>query len=680
MSKSTEPLHRVFVSYRFGDEALVAQLVRELRRQDHIEVYFFIENRKIGTWPEQVQRALDDCETVLIVLGETVGATQESEVRHVLKTKKRFIIVQLTEDLPSFTLPLAPLELSAARVLAKGGGAGFWCGVGRQVWTLLWGSHKAPPPWVEIDGLPIGYPFGYEKDLIKAFDPTSGDIASHRLDLVTLGCPASWPSARVGVPPWYENQIHESVIGSYGDSEARISVDARQSIPSKLSFLEARPRRRLSLPHRGRPGVRVAIVVSGGIAPGINAVLASLIERHRLYSGQDALIRVYHGGFQGLHDGADNFEIVDWTDAKVKELARTAGSCVATARFDELLNSRGVDRIRILDRIIGFLQDIDILYVIGGDGSMRAAHALATRASENTSSCLSVVGIPKTMDNDILWVWQSFGFASAVEMATRFSRQLHQESFSNPRLCVMQLFGSDSGFVVSHAALASGDCDAALIPEVDFNLVQIAKGLIGKLKERKKSQRRPFGLVMMAETAIPRDWNNYVTVARLSAAETMAVQHFDANGRRVIGQTPDELRSAALKLVSFGLQFLIRKEGTHDAYWNSFRVFSNEPRHLIRSMEPSSIDVTFARRLGNLAVDNAMAGYTDFMVSQWLTEYVLVPLELVVLGRKRVPPSGIFWKSVIANTGQESGSTATGTSGARTVGSSYPGESEAEQT
>jgi len=93
-----------------------------------------------------------------------------------------------------------------------------------------------------------------------------------------------------------------------------------------------------------------------------------------------------------------------------------------------------------------------------------------------------------------------------------------------------------------------------------------------------------------------------------------------------------------------------------EPFWWDFRVFSNEPRHLIRSIRPSVTDVIFGERLGTLAVDNAMAGYRDFMVSQWLTEFVLVPLALVVMGRKRVPPEGIFWKSVRAKTGQPTNS------------------------
>jgi 6-phosphofructokinase len=93
----------------------------------------------------------------------------------------------------------------------------------------------------------------------------------------------------------------------------------------------------------------------------------------------------------------------------------------------------------------------------------------------------------------------------------------------------------------------------------------------------------------------------------------------------------------------------IREMGSEEDYWRTFRVFANEPRHIIRSSAPMVVDTILAERLGTLAVDSAMAGYSDFMISQWLTEYVLVPLPLVVLGRKRVPQDGIFWNSVVAS-------------------------------
>ncbi len=470
---------------------------------------------------------------------------------------------------------------------------------------------------------------------------------------------------------------------------------------------------------------------------------------------------------------------------------------------------------------------------------MRAAHALAERA-RLTGKPLSVVCIPKTMDNDILWVWQSFGFLSAVEKAREFFTQLETEVRSNPRLCIMQLFGSDSGFVVSHTALAGGSgCLAALIPEIDFSMTELSCYV------RHRLQERDHGILVLAETAMPVDVEDYVEdpVVALTPREKSAVRTFvgsallredevDPGGwndlisnmldtskpllaeglgpfahtfsqqetaflkdlhrrlngqgdmeeqdqsrivaiinaaicrraddwlsrigeqcsplfgvpmrraldyvrsylagpedrtpamelkhlaalntvmclpyearaiitkappskvlfeqlkkrlgetygrlvvethlkvprrrwtehrdRRVFGQTPDALRTAGLKIISRVLEREIQTESRQDrsgrqaTFWGKYplRVFASEPRHLIRAIGPSCHDVIFGDRMGRLAVDGAMAGYRDFMISQWLTEFVLVPLPLVVLGRKRVPSDGIFWKSVVASTGQ----------------------------
>jgi 6-phosphofructokinase 1 len=288
---------------------------------------------------------------------------------------------------------------------------------------------------------------------------------------------------------------------------------------------------------------------------------------------------------------------------------------------------------------------------------MRAAHAIWKRAQNLNAAKtknvkeLSVVGIPKTMDNDILWVWQSFGFLSAVEKAKEAIMQLHTEVTANPRICILQLFGSDSGFVVSHAALTSGACDVALIPEIEFTMTSLAQYVGEELSERLVEHKPYGGIIVMAETSIPTDWKDFKDekYVRLTEDERKAIELFEANDRRVQGQTPDDLRSGGLKIVSQVLKHKIRNMGLG---LERLRVFTNEPRHLIRAIRPSVSDITFAQRLGTLAVDNALAGYTDFMVSQWLTEYVLVPLKLVALGRKRVPEEGIFWKSVLANTGQ----------------------------
>jgi 6-phosphofructokinase 1 len=300
---------------------------------------------------------------------------------------------------------------------------------------------------------------------------------------------------------------------------------------------------------------------------------------------------------------------------------------------------------------------------------MKAAHALyeISARNENRDHPLSVVAIPKTMDNDVLWVWQSFGFLSAVEKAREVIDQLNTEVQSNPRLCVVQLFGSDSGFVVSHTVLAepTGHCLVALIPEVPFSMTG-KKGLIADLRRRLSLDdgRLPHGIVVMAETAIPTDADLYLTddknsefFVHLTDEEKSAINEFTGlrkNHRRIQGQTRDELRSAGLKIVSQGLEKALKKDssGRPMREWENFRVFCNEPRHLLRAIPPSCLDIIFGQRLGTLAVDDALAGFTDFMISQWLTEYVLVPLELASLGRKRIPQEGIFWKSVLAKTRQ----------------------------
>ncbi len=552
--------------------------------------------------------------------------------------------------------------------------------------ALGWAVH-----WRPDFEIPSGYPFSYEKEIIREFSQNGGALSDKR---VSEGCPREWPNVvkRDAARP---NKVPKNLVGDFSDPEDRVVVDVRTGRdgqpPVNLTFSEARPREFLRLPRPERldpPGAsfNIGILVSGGIAPGINAVISGIVDRHNLYAHPiDPNRRAYpleiHGYLNGFHSlaqpGVQQAAISMRLDeeplkSKVKDDANRGGSLLGTSRLDALLGAdEPVKREKTFTTMVNNLQGIDVLYVIGGDGSMRAAHALQVahdlqRASDPNRNELTVVGIPKTMDNDILWVWQSFGFLSAVEKAKEFITQLRTEAESNPRLCVMQLFGSDSGFVVSHAAVASGVVDLALIPEIPFSMAKVSEYITDKLKAMKENpnhRRSPHGLVLMAETAIPTDVEKYIDeddkrpndekILRLEREEREEIRNYLANDRRVRGQTPDALRTGGLKIVSHVLQHEIKNlQEFQGDYWSDFRVFTNEPRHLLRSLEPSSSDIIFGHRLGCLAVDNAMAGFTDFMVSQWLTEFVLVPLRLVVLGRKRVPRNGIFWRSVLDSTGQ----------------------------
>lgn len=570
------------------------------------------------------------------------------------------------------------------------------------------------------------------------------------------GCPAEWPEVicwthlEDDIPPSQACQpLDQNTFGSYRDSKAHVLAATLSKYHSgnlsghptdslcleqkKIFFPEAGPRENIYFPKPNHPNVKVAILVAGGIAPGINAVIDGIVQRHSLYAREnnyEAIIVGIKNGLYAVDFDHDAGALLNDTQITLlprrginsqgdhgksyitSEYASTGGSILGTSRVDELIKSD--DREDKLKKIYQAFQGFDLLYIIGGDGSMKLAHAIWKCSNIDPTGTdlkrLSVVAIPKTMDNDILWMWQSFGFLSAVEKAREIIGQLDTEIKSNPRLCVLQLFGSDSGFVVSHAvaACSSGQCDVALIPEVPFSLYKVADFL--KMRMSRNRQKVPSGLVVMAETAIPTDAICFIfrdmdilrnlktpkkrdllgkedkkiieddiltmngkmkeKVVRqqselaehinLSNEELYEICNYHLmrkNGRHIQGQTNDELRSATLKIVSKGLEKLLPIVPNYEINqpnWNILRVMTNEPRHILRAINPTSSDIIMGQRLGTLAVDNAIAGYTDFMISQWLTEFVLVPLELVVLGRKRIPQYGMFWKSVLAKTEQDS--------------------------
>jgi 6-phosphofructokinase 1 len=565
-------------------------------------------------------------------------------------------------------------------------------------------------PWRFIDGLPANpHLFDYEKTIIDHFadarrlfpngnisrngclelaNPEDKALAKRIYERWLDGCPVEWPKVK-DRGGRYENRFtEEKGAAPFRQRDHYVLVKAliREEVSPDLwlTIPEAGPRKLLHFAP-DQP-LRVGIMVSGGIAPGINAVIDGIVHRHSDYAkAHGCVLNVY--GFQDgflAFKGGGHKELVSDQGAShgsnvvvTSDHAHQGGSVIGTSRVDGLLEAG--DRIEQLEDCDKQLEglNIDILYVIGGDGTMKAAHALhevslkrrEARGGQKWRRRLSVVAIPKTMDNDVLWVWQSFGFLSAVEKAREIIEHLSTEVESNPRVCIVQLFGSDSGFVVSHAVLASatGHCVLALIPEVEFSM----SGVIKYLRERiwPKDQRPARGIIVMAETAIPTDAEDFVNhdYVGLTPEEKKAILDYldlRKQKRRIQGQTDDALRSAGLKIVKNVLAcHLAPSDGanekspsgersTSNPDWSLLRVVTNEPRHLLRAIPPSCLDIIFGQRLGTLAVDNALAGYTDFMISQWLTEYVLVPLQLVVLGRKRIPRTGIFWKSILAKTGQ----------------------------
>jgi 6-phosphofructokinase 1 len=712
---------KVFFSYSFKHHLIIEHYFSLFSKyaKDEFDIFFYDRIYHKEFWGDVLKKAITKKEVFVFFLGKVIGDTQDKELEFwneikQSKVNKRSVLV-IIEDLKD-TGSEEPVGFESSVPYRETINKEFdiyWSFT--QLYFKLIGKE-----FKNFDGLPLDIqPFNYEKDIINFYRnkyivgkflsgisvKTEKFIKSEEVkkteDILKKGVIPNWPFVKINSR--IEENLDEKIIdkrkrydkiknpiiskiGSPRNSHVlaaaltnyhemhssnlyELEIGSCENFCLKdhsFSFPEAGPREFIYMPTNipFDQHYNVAILVTGGIAPGINAVIDGITQRHFKYaeaSGYLPKLQVIglKNGFKSFNN--ENKMVLLYPDKQssegkpnaivTSEMINLGGCMIGTSRWDKL-EENTEERYEKLRDIIYSLKrlNINILYIIGGEGSMKAAHALYSvyekKFSEENSWRLNIVGIPKTMDNDILWVWQTFGFMSAVEKAREFIDYLAVETSSNPRVGIVQLFGSNSGFVVSHAVLASrtGICDFALIPESPYSLEK----LIPELKASLQKKQKNYGLIIMSETAIPIDALDYLkkyqNEIRLTDIESKAIEKYFSDEQIIKGHIEDELREASFKIVKYSI-----KRELEDI---NLKVLTNEPRHLIRSIPPSTIDIINASRLGILAVDNALAGYTDFMISQWLTEYCLIPLDLVVLGRKRIPKDGIFWKSVIAKTGQ----------------------------
>ncbi len=441
-----------------------------------------------------------------------------------------------------------------------------------------------------------------------------------------------------------KNPLYEKEIGLFRALNRRKCVTADMEIIEYFhknlntlppSFLEAGPREFLYI---DPAKVRIGIVTPGGIAPGLNTVIHCIVNMHELY-GMKHSAYGFLGGFRGLAER----RYIQLTKANTKPWIHIGGTELSTSRERQ-------DVSKMVKSLLAL--GINILYVVGGDGSLTCAHLISEQIAKEKihvrGKKIIIAGIPKTMDNDILWVWHSFGFDTAVEEATRAINAIHNDAKSTERICIMQLFGRDAGFVAAHAALASGQVDAVLVPEIEFSI----EPLLDYVQER--VEEKNYALVVVAEGAGPREYtNDYIH-------ELMKKEGYNKSdpSYRTHPRVNEALAEGKLIFLRdrFNERFANFREGMHS-------VFVSQPRHLIRAVPANSVDQIYCQRLADLAVHSALAGFTGFMISQWLTEYVLVPLKLLSEQKdpksgkrltKKIPPGGIFWTTVISGTGQPS--------------------------
>jgi 6-phosphofructokinase 1 len=387
-----------------------------------------------------------------------------------------------------------------------------------------------------------------------------------------------------------------------------ILVDPLAPRHERLLFELAGPRAKLFFePKRTRAG----IVTCGGLCPGLNDVIRSLfLELRHAYGVHEVM--GFRGGYQGL-DPAHGDEPVVLTNQFVDNIHKEGGTVLGTSRGP-------VDVSLAVENLIR--REVDILFTIGGDGTQRGGNDLF-REARKRGHPLAVVGIPKTVDNDVPFVTRTFGYLTAVQEAAQVLHRAHTEARSvHNGIALVKLMGRHAGFITAGATVASQDVNFALVPEVPFKL-DGERGFLAALKKR--VLERHHALVVVAEGA----------------------------GQELL-EDPQAERDASgnVRLKDIGLFLRERIE----AYFKSektpmvMRYF--DPNYLVRSSPANAEDSILCDLFARNAVHAAMAGKTGLVIGYLHDRFIHIPIELLSTRKKSMDPNGFAWSAVLATTGQ----------------------------
>ena len=360
------------------------------------------------------------------------------------------------------------------------------------------------------------------------------------------------------------------------------------------------------------PGkTRIGIVTCGGLCPGLNAIIRSIVYTAYHYYGLREIFG-FKNGYRGLNPALEK-EPVMLQPAMVDAILDVGGTILGT--------SRGPQDVSVMvDYLVAM--KIDILFAVGGDGTLRGALEI-TGEIQKRGCKIGVIGIPKTIDNDIAFVERSFGFETAVEQAKRALISAHNEANSLARgIGLVKLMGRDSGFIASMATLATAVVNACLVPEVPFKL-EGENGLFALLDQRLK--RKNHAVIAVAEGA---------------------GQDLLGTG----GATKDKSGNVLKKDIGIFLKDEIsdffKKSG------NPVEVKYIDPSYLIRSVAPTADDSAFCLMLAQDAVHAGMAGRTNAAVAFRNDGFILLPFSMTSQPRKKIDPAGRLWETLLETTGQ----------------------------
>jgi 6-phosphofructokinase 1 len=266
--------------------------------------------------------------------------------------------------------------------------------------------------------------------------------------------------------------------------------------------------------------------------------------------------------------------------------------------------------------------NINVLFCIGGDGTLRGAHAIYNEI-EKRKLKISIAGIPKTIDNDIDLIQKSFGFETAFSIANDIIRNAHNEaSGAFNGIALVKLMGRDSGFIAANAALSIQEVNFVLIPEIKFDLY----GLLGFLSILKKRlEERHHAVIVVAEGA------------------GQDLFQCSDNNKDISG-------NIKYKDIGIYLKDKISEEFNGEGFPHSIKYI--DPSYIIRSAPANANDSKFCNLLAQNAVHGALSGKTDFVIGFWNNQFTLMPIEMVVAKRKKIDVEGELWWNVLEATGQ----------------------------
>jgi 6-phosphofructokinase 1 len=357
--------------------------------------------------------------------------------------------------------------------------------------------------------------------------------------------------------------------------------------------------------------VHAGIVSCGGLCPGINDVIRSIVRCLWIRYGVTR-ISGFQYGYRGFLPES-GFELKKLDPDIVDDIHKLGGTFLGSARGGGKEVEKIGDTIQKLN--------LNMLFVIGGDGTQHGAIEIAKELDRRQYKA-AVVGIPKTVDNDFAMIDRSFGFSTAVSRAVEVVSAAHVEAYSAINgIGLVKVMGRDSGFIAAHTALASHEVNFVLIPEVPFNL-EGANGFLHHLEER--ILKRGHAVIIVAEGALQD--------------QLLREKKFDAGGNVKMADVGVYIRSRIIKHfeekdIEINLKYI-------------------DPSYAIRSSPANPDDSIYCERLGNAAVHAAMAGKTKLIIGVVNNRFVHLPIDVVISHRNKVNPESSLWRDTIDATHQ----------------------------